>query len=263
MSEAATPRQVTGQAATLLAPNPGPMTLDGTQSYLLRAGDGPVVVVDPGPADERHLATLAAAPVALILITHHHIDHTEGSERLHALTGAPVRAADPTYCHAGEPLLDGEDIEVGELRIRVMATPGHTADSLCFHLYDDGPHGSVLTGDTVLGRGSTVIGIPDGTLAQYLDSLERIAALGPCHLLPAHGPDRTDAAAVCREYLHHRRERLEQVRAALRRLGVTAARADPEVVTAEVYPDVEPGVRLAAQFSMVTQLAHLAAHPDG
>src|SRR5690606_35631623 len=121
-----------------------------------------VVVVDPGPLHEGHLAALAATGrVELILITHHHHDHTEGSARLAALTGAPVRAADPAYCVGGEPLVDGEEIEAAGILIRVLATPGHTADSLCFVLPTDGEHGSVLTGDTILGRGTTIIAHPD------------------------------------------------------------------------------------------------------
>ena len=116
------------------AENPGPMTLDGTNSYVVAAPGAPgVVVVDPGPALEPHLAELAAAgAVELILITHHHGDHTDGSASLHQLTGAPVRAALAAFCHAGEPLSDGEIIDVAGLAITVLATPGHTSDSLCF-----------------------------------------------------------------------------------------------------------------------------------
>ena len=257
-------RRVTEQASVQLAPNPGPMTLDGTNSYVLRAGPGPAVVVDPGPEDAGHLAALAGAgPVALILVTHRHIDHTEGAETLHRLTGAPVRAADPAFCHAGEPLAGGERITVGELVIEVIATPGHTADSVCFHLPVDGPAGSVLTGDSVLGRGTTVIGIPDGTLADYLASLRALVALGSCPVLPAHGPDLPDLAATCRAYLAHREERLDQVRAALAGLGTDAAGADVAAVTDAVYGDVDPAVRFAAEHSVAAQLAFLRAAAAG
>ncbi len=254
-------RRVTAFASIQLAPNPGPMTLDGTNSYVLRATDGPVVVVDPGPDDAGHLGALAGTgPVDLILITHQHVDHTEGAETLHRLTGAPVRAANPRHCHGGAILADGERIDVGGLTIDVVFTPGHTADSVCFHLPFDtrpgsqGPAGSVLTGDTVLGRGSTVIGIPDGTLADYLASLRRLAALGPLAVLPAHGPALPNLAAVCAEYLAHREDRLAQIRAALARLG---ADADVAAVTDDVYGDVEQGVRFAAEYSVATQLAYL------
>ena len=239
-----------------LAPNPGPMSLDGTQSYLIAApGNGGVAVVDPGPLDEQHLAELAAAgTVELVLITHHHIDHTEASERFHELTGAPVRALDKALCYAAEPLRDGEVIRAAGVDIRVLATPGHTADSVSFHLPDDGPHGSVLTGDTILGRGTTIIAYPDGRLGPYLDSLARLELLGPAKVLPAHGGTLPDLSAICREYAGHRRLRLDQIRAALEHLG---ADATVGAVTDHVYADVDPAVRFAAESSVAAQLEYL------
>lgn len=262
-------RPVSELASVILAPNPGPMTLDGTNSYVLRAArpaaesePGPAVVVDPGPDDAPHLAALAAAgPVELILITHQHLDHTEGAEELHRLTGAPVRAPRAEDCHGGQVLVGGERIIAGGVAIDVLATPGHTADSVCFSLPGDGPWGSVLTGDTVLGRGSTVIGIPDGTLRQYFGSLQTLAALGPCRGLPAHGPQLDNLPAVCREYLAHRQDRLDQVRRALAAVGVAAADADIAAITAAVYNDVDPRVRFAAEHSVAAQLAYLAEQP--
>ncbi|MEO5834657.1 MAG: MBL fold metallo-hydrolase [Nakamurella sp.] len=255
-------RRHTTLAASRLASNPGPMTLDGTHSYVLAGpGASSVVVVDPGPLDEEHLAELAARPVSVVLITHHHLDHTAASAAFHALTGAPVRALDPAFCVGGEPLRDGELIEVAGVRIRVVATPGHTADSVCFVLPDDTGldgsstgAGSVLTGDTVLGRGTTVIAHPDGALGAYLSSLDLLAALGAATVLPAHGPVLPDLASVVAGYVAHRRVRLAQVEAALERLG-----GDAEVVgvTDLVYADVDPGVRAAAQRSVAAQLAYL------
>lgn len=258
------PRRISDNVRQLTAPNPGPMTLDGTNSYLLGSGDG-IAVVDPGPADEGHLQALAAAgPVTLILITHQHIDHTEGSPRLAELTGAPVRAAMAEHCHGGgEVLRDGEVIEVGGVRIEVIATPGHSADSVCFRLPDDG--GAILTGDTVLGRGTTVIGVPDGTLGQYLDSMRRLISFGAVQGLPAHGPVIDDLGATCQKYLQHRLERLEQVRAAVQELGL-APEADNEdtvmTVLQAVYGEVDPGVTFAAAYSVATQLAYLADEAD-
>lgn len=266
-----TPRRVSRQAWLQLAPNPGPMTLDGTNTYLLR-GDaaGPAVVVDPGPEIAAHVAAIAeAGPVELILITHHHVDHTEASRALQQATGAPVRAFSADYCLGGEVLAGGEQIIAAGLVIEVLATPGHTADSVCFHLPDDGPlsgdaRGSVLTGDSVLGRGSTVIGVPDGTLAEYLDSLGRVRDLGPLLGLPAHGESIPDLGAVCERYLEHRLERLDQVRQALRALGLSAAEAREDEGIASVlhavYPDVDPRVQFAAAFSVATQVAYLAEH---
>lgn len=252
----------------LLAPNPGPMSLEGTNSYLIAApagevpagaagvpGERPVVVVDPGPLDEGHLAALAGAGrVELVLITHRHRDHTEASERLHQLTGAPVRAMDPDHCHGGAQLVDGEEIFAAGVTIRVIATPGHTSDSVCFLLPDDGASGSILTGDTILGRGTTIIDYPDGRLGPYLDSLAKLSALGPATVLPAHGPILPDLALISRHYSRHRAERLDQVRTALADIGPGAT---VQQVTDTVYADVDASVRRAAEASVAAQLDYL------
>ncbi|HSP51478.1 MAG TPA: MBL fold metallo-hydrolase [Cryobacterium sp.] len=242
----------------LLAPNPGPMTLDGTNSYLIAApGADSVVVVDPGPVDVDHLAALTeAGSIDLVLITHHHADHSAASERFARLTGARVRAFDPAFCVDGRPLTDGEQIEAGGTRIRVIATPGHTADSVCFQLPDDGPHGSVLTGDTILGRGTSIIAHPDGTLDGYLRSLAALRALGPATVLPAHGPVLPDLQAICDAYLAHRHQRLDEVRGALAELGPDATVA---LVTDRVYAHTDASVRFAAEASVHAQLAYLRA----
>ncbi|WP_028281212.1 MBL fold metallo-hydrolase [Arthrobacter sp. H5] len=239
-----------------LAPNPGPMSLDGTNSYVISAPEsGSVVVVDPGPLDEPHLEEIAGAGrVELVLITHHHRDHTEASARFHELTGAPVRAVDSSHCHNSEPLTDGETILAAGVRIEVLATPGHTADSVCFHLPDDDPQGSVLTGDTILGRGTTVICFPDGRLGPYLESLTRLSLLGAATVLPAHGPVLPSLADVCAGYVDHRRQRLAQIRSALQQLG---ADATVEQVADSVYDDVDPSVRRAAELSVAAQLDYL------
>ena len=241
----------------ILAPNPGPMSLEGTNSYVLQADGNPgAVVVDPGPLDEAHLRALAdAGPVELILITHRHADHTAGSAILHQLTGAPVRAVDPAHCHGGgAPLLDGETVRAAGLEIRVLATPGHTSDSACFHLPGDGPQGSVLTGDTSLGRGTTMLDYPDGTLGDYLASLDTLESLGAAMVLPAHGPVLPSLEAIVRAYRDHRQERLSQICAALDRLGRDAAVGE---VTDAVYADVGPSVRRAAEMSVAAQLDYL------
>ncbi|TFD65048.1 MBL fold metallo-hydrolase [Cryobacterium sp. Hb1] len=240
---------------SLLAPNAGPMTLDGTNSYLIKAPDAhTIVVVDPGPLHEGHLATLAAAGrVELVLITHRHADHTAASVRFAELTGAPVRAFDPAFCVNGDPLGDGELIAAAGTSIRILAMPGHTDDSVCLHLPGDGATGSVLTGDTILGRGTSII---DGALADYLTSLEALRVLGPAIVLPAHGPVLPDLAAICSAYLAHRHERLDQVRAALDTLGSAATVAQ---VTDLVYSQTDAAVRFAAEASVRAQLAYLRA----
>lgn len=263
----------TALATRVLAPNPGPMTLDGTNSLVLRAPGAPsTVIVDPGPEDAAHLERLAAfGRVELILLTHHHADHAASVHTFAAATGAPVRAADPRLCVDAPPLEGGEELTAAGCRIRVVATPGHTADSVCFHLAEDTavdgaplPQGSLLTGDTILGRGTTIIA-DDGSLTDYLASLERLRRLGPALVLPAHGPVLPDLVAICDRYLAHRRERLAEVEAALGSLGIPAAVDDATVarVADVVYPHVDASIRFAAEASARAQLEHLARTSGG
>ena len=250
-------RPVTGYAGVLVARNPSPMTLDGTNTWVLRAaGERDCLVVDPGPDDEEHLTAVAAAgPVAAILLTHGHPDHSDGARRLHELTGAPVRAADPAHRHGGEGLAEADVVAAAGIEVRVLATPGHTADSVSFAAGPAGePAQGVLTGDTVLGRGTTVVAHPDGRLADYLDSLRRLRNLGTRTVLPGHGPELPDLAAAAEAYLAHRAERLDQVRAALDRLGAEAA---PAEVVRVVYADVDRALWPAAELSVRAQLDYL------
>ncbi|MCQ1954888.1 MBL fold metallo-hydrolase [Arthrobacter sp. zg-Y826] len=239
-----------------LAPNPGPMSLDGTNSYVVAApGSGSTVVVDPGPQDEGHLQALAdAGTVELVLITHRHPDHTEASRRFAELTGAPVRAFDPAFCVSGKPLAADEEISAAGVDIRVLATPGHTSDSVCFWLPDDGANGSVLTGDTILGRGTTVLDYPDGNLGDYLDTLDMLSRLGPAMVLPGHGPVQADLSSMVLTYRDHREERLEQIRTALEQAGPDAGAGE---IADLVYSDVPANVRRAAELSVAAQLAYL------
>jgi glyoxylase-like metal-dependent hydrolase (beta-lactamase superfamily II) len=249
-----TARAVTPFASVVLQDNPGPMTLEGTNTWVLRAaGADTSVVVDPGESGEGHLEHVlaAASSVALVLVTHGHFDHSQAAAAAHARTGAPVRALDPRHCHGGEPLADGEVIEDGGLTLRVLATPGHTADSLCF-LVGDGE--AVLTGDTILGRGTTVVAHPDGVLGPYLDSLRRLRALGDVPALTGHGPELRSVADVAAFYLMHRAERLDQVRAALAELGPDATARQ---VVQHVYTDVDRSLWPAAELSVEAQLVYL------
>jgi glyoxylase-like metal-dependent hydrolase (beta-lactamase superfamily II) len=243
------------------------MTLDGTNTWLLSApGATRGIVIDPGPDDEQHLkAVLDAAEqrgitVAATLLTHGHVDHSESAKHFAELTGAPVRALDPAHRYGEEGLSGGDVIEVDGLRLDVVATPGHTADSLSFLLPQVR---ALLTGDMVLGRGTTVVAHPDGRLDQYLDSMNRLNDLAAQAgllelLLPGHGPVLTSPAAVIGYYLTHRQARLEQVRAAVA-AGATTA---PEVV-AVVYADVAEELLRAAKRSVKAQLTYLGyPQPD-
>ncbi|HPX37009.1 MAG TPA: MBL fold metallo-hydrolase [Mycobacterium sp.] len=245
-------RPVTATASVLLCDNPGHMTLDGTNTWLLQGpGSDEFVVVDPGPDDEAHITRLAAVGrIPLVLISHRHGDHTEGIDRLVAATGATVRSVGSGFLRGlGGALADGEVIEAAGVRITVMATPGHTSDSLSFVMDD-----AVLTADTVLGRGTTVIDGEDGSLADYLASLRRLQGLGPRTVLPGHGPELADLAAVVAMYLAHREERLGQVRDALRTLGEEAT---PRQVVEHVYADVDEKLWEAAEQSVRAQLDYL------
>jgi glyoxylase-like metal-dependent hydrolase (beta-lactamase superfamily II) len=248
-------RAVTPSASVVLQRNPGPMTLDGTNTWLLRAAGAPdAVVVDPGEIDDAHLAAVlaAAGEVACIVLTHRHHDHADAAPALHAATGAPVRAVDPALCIDAEPLADGAVVAAAGIELQVLATPGHTSDSACLLL-----PGAVLTGDTVLGRGTTVVAHPDGNLTDYLATLDRLrelGELGELTVLPGHGPELPSIAAVASAYLDHRAERLDQIRTALAELG---ADASARAVVEHVYADVDQSLWWAAELSVRAQLDYL------
>ncbi|WIM96266.1 MBL fold metallo-hydrolase [Actinoplanes oblitus] len=250
-----------GWVSLLRAPNPGPMTLDGTNTWILRPpGAAFATVIDPGPLDEGHLRAIAErGPYRSILITHGHHDHVEGAGRLaELLGGVPVRAADPEHGTSFDP---PGSLDHDGLGIRVLATPGHTLDSVCF-LAEYAGERVLFTGDTILGRGTTVVAAPDGDLSSYLTSLELLRAYENVVMLPGHGPARADTATLAGEYLRHRVERLAQVRAAM-----AAGARTPEAVVDMVYPDIDPRVRFAAEWSAAAQIAHLeresTARADG
>ena len=257
-------------ARCVLAPNASPMTLDGTNTWVLRASDSSrSVVVDPGPSDAGHLDAVASAAgeVAVVLLTHHHLDHSEAARAFAARMRCGVRALDPAYRLGSEGLGEGDVVAVDGLEVHVVATPGHTADSLSFVIPAER---TVLTGDTVLGRGTTVVAHPDGRLGAYLDSLDRLHALAEAHeiasIWPGHGPVIDAALPVLDSYISHRQERLDQVRDALRTLH-RAARDGvpldhdtlPRRIVEIVYADVDPVLWPAAELSVRAQLDYLRA----
>lgn len=242
----------------VLAPNPGPMTLDGTNTYVLaEPGSSRAVVVDPGPDDPAHLDAVARAldgrTAAVVLLTHGHADHAAGAGSFADRAGCPVRSLDPAHRRGPAGLADGDMVQVGGLRLEVVGTPGHTSDSVSLVLPAEG---LLLTGDTVLGRGTTVVAHPDGRLSAYLDSLGRIEALarrlGGLTLLPGHGPAGADVAELVDQYRRHRQQRLEQVLAA-----VAAGAGDAQQVVEHVYAEVPRALWPAATASVLAQLDHL------
>jgi glyoxylase-like metal-dependent hydrolase (beta-lactamase superfamily II) len=259
----------TGPATCVLAPNPSPMTLDGTNTWMIaEPSSESVVVIDPGPEDEEHLrrvhdlAVAGDRRVALILLTHGHPDHSAGARRFAELSGAPVRAADPAHRLGTEGLADGDVIDAGGSELRVVASPGHSADSVSLLLpaaAAGGPSQSstaaLFTGDTVLGRGTTVIA-HDGDLGDYLRTLDRLrdltGRLGVGILLPGHGPALTDPAGTLDYYIAHRAERLDQVRSAL-----AAGAKTPAEIVAMIYTDVDKSLWPAAEWSVRAQLDYL------
>ncbi|KNE80661.1 MULTISPECIES: MBL fold metallo-hydrolase [Streptomyces] len=253
----------TERAVCVLAPNPSPMTLDGTNTWIVSEPDSDLaVVIDPGPLDDAHLTEVVATAeragkrIALTLLTHGHADHAEGAVRFAALTGSAVRALDPGLRLGDEGLGAGDVVTTGGLELRVVPTPGHTSDSLSFHLPADA---AVLTGDTVLGRGTTMVAHPDGRLGEYLDSLRRLRSLtvddGVDTVLPGHGPVLDDARGALEFYLAHRASRLAQVETAVE----AGHRSAPDVV-AHVYADVDRTLWPAAELSVRAQLDYLREH---
>jgi glyoxylase-like metal-dependent hydrolase (beta-lactamase superfamily II) len=254
----------TSRALCVLAPNPGMMTLDGTNTWLIaEPGFDAVVVVDPGPDSESHLQRIRRVVagrgqrVTSIVLTHRHPDHSAGAPRLAELTGAPVRAVDPSHRLGSEGLVPGDVVDAGGCELRVIKTPGHTSDSVSLHLPADDV---VLTGDTVLGRGTAVIA-EDGNLGDYLASLARLRLLtdetGLQALLPGHGPLLADPAAVLDFYLAHRAERLDEVRAAL-----LAGDRTPAEIVPRVYAAVDQALWPFAESSVRAQLSYLREHGE-
>ena len=250
----------TARARCVLAPNPSLMTLDGTNTWLIaEPGSATAVVLDPGPDDEGHLrrvralASDAGQRVSQILLTHGHSDHSAGARRLAELTGAPVLAVDPAQRLGPEGIGPGDVVTAAGCEIRVIATPGHTADSVSLLLPADR---AVLTGDTVLGRGTTMIS-RDGNLGDYLGSLDRLRALADSAaltaLLPGHGPLLADPAAALDFYIAHRAERLAEVEAAIAAGDRTAAD-----IVKRVYASVDRGLWPFAEWSVRAQLTYLA-----
>ena len=229
----------------VVAPNPGPYTGPGTNTWLLDAGTV-TVVVDPGPDDETHLKAIQGAlrgsAVAIVLVTHAHPDHLPLAEKLAELHHAPVRRF--------PELADGDVVRAGNLNITALHTPGHSADHLAFWLAADG---ALFTGDLVLGKGSSMVTYPEGDVAAYLRSLDRLIALNPTMLFPGHWDPVTDAVRKLEEYRAHRLDREAQVRAELGRGAGTARELTERVYGKEVGEEL----LVAAEMTMRAHLQKL------
>lgn len=261
--------QVAGGVVRIRAHNPGPMTLEGTNTWLLHGpGESSAVVVDPGPALAGHSQTIQSIlterglGVELVLLTHSHPDHSDLARVFAADVEAPLRAADPRWCSASA-LSENESLLVAGLHVEVITTPGHTSDSVSFAV-----PGYLVTGDTVLGRGTTVVAHPDGRLSDYLGSLARLRIRAEVDdvvaILPGHGPVIHDPIARLDHYLAHRRERLEAVAGVISTSGVDLAALSEvdldalvDEVVATVYHDVPRSLWPAAALSVRAQVLYL------
>jgi glyoxylase-like metal-dependent hydrolase (beta-lactamase superfamily II) len=217
----------------LTAPNPGPMTLEGTNTYLV--GRDPTVVIDPGPDDAGHLEAVRASAerrggIGAVLLTHAHGDHSDGVEAL---------GVEPT------PVSDGEVVA----GLEAIATPGHAADHFCFVI-----DGACFTGDLILGEGSTIVGPREtgGSLRDYMNSLRRLQSMDLTVLYPSHGPEVHDPQAKVADYIAHRQEREDRLVAALERGERSRA-----ALLAEVWDDVPEQLRAAAAIAMQAHLEKL------
>jgi glyoxylase-like metal-dependent hydrolase (beta-lactamase superfamily II) len=266
------PVSVAPSIVRVTAPNAGPYTFKGTNSFLI--GDGPVFVLDPGPDDTSHLDALRQAvdgrKVEAIVLTHTHRDHTALVKRLREATGAPVWfggrhrpsrqqrffefdpvAADSDWQLTPDRVLgDGEHIATGGVELDVIATPGHCANHLAF-----GVVGTpwLLTGDHIMGWNSTLVPVPDGSMADYLHSLEKVIGLAYQHYLPAHGGPIADGPAYARALLAHREMRNAQVVAA-----VEAGATSLTQLRQRIYPTLALPLRAAARMTLKAHVEYLA-----
>jgi len=266
-------RQVAPGLRQVLAPNPSPMTLHGTNTWIV--GEGRVAVIDPGPALPAHLAAILAAlgpgeAVSHILVTHAHLDHSAASRPLAEATGAPVLAfgdalagrspvmAQLAGTGGGEGvdtgfapdvvLADGTEVAGEGWTLTALHTPGHFGNHLSFAWGE-----RLFTGDQVMGWSSSLISPPDGDVAQYMASLKRLAAVGARVAHAGHGPDIADPAARIAELAAHRRQREAEVLAAL-----TGAPADAATLAARIYTDTPPALLGAAARNVLAHLVDLS-----
>lgn len=256
--KASEPTEVHGTAYCFTAPNAGPMTLEGTNSYVI--GREQAYVIDPGPDDEGHLSSLfnwintTRRTVSAILLTHGHPDHALGATSLARRLDVPIQAIDsvpyPLYVAVDHVSLRHDAVlGVDGGMLRVVATPGHTPDSVSYFL---DPPGMAFTGDTILGRGSSVVAPPEGDMTSYVASLEVLHRLHPRWIAPGHGPVVDDAEGKIREYIEHRRQREIELLHALTEMPCST----PSLV-AHLYAETPRDLHPLAAGSVLAGLAKL------
>jgi len=246
----------------LTAPNPGPKTLEGTRTYVLTADE--CYIIDPGPAApdyQRFLASMIdrvrdrPSGADGILLTHGHPDHAPGAILLSSLLHMPIYASpelDREFLPAGQvirPISDGYSFPAGDQHLVALTAPGHSSDHLAFWLEDDR---ILFAGDTVLGRGTSLVAPPEGDMRLYMETLSRFQALRPRLICPGHGPVIGDPEATLVEYVEHRRKREIQVLTALSD-GPASARQLVE----RLYAEVDPRLHDLAEGSVLAQLKKL------
>ena len=259
--------QISPRIGRVLAPNPSPFTYTGTQTYLV--GSEEVAVIDPGPADPDHLAALLAAiadrPVRAILCTHTHRDHSPAAAPLAAQTGAPIigcaplvldddgpradAAFDPSYS-PDRILADGEQVRGEGWTLEAVATPGHTSNHLCFAMAEEN---ALFTGDHVMGWSTSVISPPDGDMADYMRSMQRLLDRHDAIYYPAHGDPVPNPRRLVRGMMGHRKQREGQIMRFLERNGASEIPA----MVAEMYKGIDPRLHPAAGRSVLAHLIDL------
>ncbi len=267
--------QVSPLVRRILAPNPGPLTFTGTNTWI--AGRGEVAIIDPGPDDEAHLAALLNAlegeRVVAIFVTHTHFDHSPLARKLAARTGAPVHGYGPHAANRARgsviapsllmrqsgdgdfrpdaELRDGDEVRGPGWSLRALHTPGHIPNHLCYELREER---ALFSGDHVMGWSTTIIAPPDGFMADYLASLDKLLAHDHLRYWPGHGPEIENPAAHVAALKAHRLRREADILTSVRQ----GARTLPQII-ARIYPGLPDNLREAAGLSTLAALEHLLA----